>query len=108
LPVPARIVFEERSFSSIDNKKSSVGHVNRPFNLAAEIGMTRRVDNINFLLLYMTAVFLAKIVMPFSRSKSLLSRMVVLGHLSLIFAERMVCLSIPSTRVVFPCQHGQQ
>ena len=37
----------QRSFGGIDEQENAVHHFQRPFNLAAEIGMARCVDDVN-------------------------------------------------------------
>ncbi len=51
---------------------------------------------------YFTAVFLARIVMPFSRSRSFESIMRSSTESSWCAAKAPACLSIPSTMVVLP------
>ncbi len=54
----------------VDEKNDRVDHREAPFDLAAEVGVTRRVDDVDGEVVPFDAVFFARIVMPFSRSKS--------------------------------------
>ena len=61
---------QHRAFCRIGQQNDSIGHTQYAFDLTAEIGMSRRIDNIDAHPFHITEVGLARIVMPRSFSKS--------------------------------------
>ena len=75
----------QRAFGGVDQHDDAVDHVQDALDLAAEIGVAGRVDDVDARVLPDDEVHLARMVMPRSRSRSLVS-MAALGHL-LVLAE---------------------
>ncbi len=90
----------ERPFARVDEEQRAVDHLHDPLDLAAEVGVARRVDDVDLDALYRTAVALDMIVIPRSRSRSIES----ITRSAWASPARHVpaCLSRPSTSVVFP------
>ena len=94
----------ERALGGVDEQQHAVDHRQRPLDLAAEVGVARGVDDVDLHVavrgLVLTAVFLARIVMPFSRSRSMES--MTRSLTSWLARNAPDCQSILSTRVVLP------
>ena len=86
---------------SVHEQQHAVDHFQNALHLAAEIGMPRRIDDVDLDgRLYCTDVFFASMVIPRSRSRSLES--MTLSATTWLSRKIPLCLSISSTSVVFP------
>ena len=65
----------QRALGGVDQQQGAVGHVQDALDLAAEVGVAGRVDDVDLgTPATVRAMFLARMVMPRSRSRSLESR----------------------------------
>src|SRR5690349_17144645 len=87
-------------FNRIDQQQRAIYHVQDALDLATEIGVTGGINDVDFGTLQLTAVFLARMVIPRSRSRSLESMM--RSPTLAVSRKTWDCLSIPSTKVVLP------
>ena len=91
----------ERPFGRVDEEEHPVHHGQCPLHLAAEVGVARRVDDGDLHVdPYGTAVCLARMVMPFSRSRSPESSTRSVS--SWLARKAPVWRSMASTNVVLP------
>ena len=60
----------QRPLGRVDEQQDAVDHGERPLDLAAEVGVTRRVDEVDAHVVPLDGAALARIVMPRSRSWS--------------------------------------
>ena len=95
------------AFGGIHQQQHAIHHVHHPLHLAAEIGVAGGVDDVDLDLLLgqrrprcVMAVFLARMVMPRSRSRSLES--ITRSATCWLSRKTCACRSRPSTRVVLP------
>ena len=61
----------QRPLGGVDQQQDAVDEAQPALDLAAEVGVARGVDDVDLVPPKVTAVFLARMVMPFSRSRSL-------------------------------------
>ena len=61
------------AFRCVDQQDGAVGHGQGALDLTAEVGVAGGVDDVDFTPFQLTAQFLAEMVMPRSRSRSMLS-----------------------------------
>ena len=97
----------QRALGRVDEEDDAVDHGQAALHLAAEVGVAGGVDDVDGDGLALggravvdTVVFLARMVMPFSRSRS--PESMTRSATSPCAANELVCLSMASTRVVFP------
>ena len=98
----------QRALARVDEQHDAVDHREAALDLAAEVGVTGGVDDVDrdrgrrcaCTPSYAIAVFLARIVMPFSRSSSFES--IARSSTWACSANEWVCLSMASTSVVLP------
>ena len=107
--IPLRRLFQDEAglghgpLSRIDQQQHAIDHVEHPLDLAAEVGVST-------MLIFTSppicgswiemAVFLARIVIPRSRSRSIES--ITRSATGWLSRKTRACFSIPSTSVVFP------
>ena len=100
----------QRALGGVDQQQDAVDHLQAALDLATEVGVAGGVDDVDrdaaepSAILCRTAVFFARIVMPFSRSRSIESMTRSLTEPSSAWwAEKAPdCQSIASTSVVLP------
>ena len=90
----------QRTLARVDEEEHAVDHRDPALHLAAEVGMAGRVDDVDLRLPVAHAVFFARIVMPFSRSRSPVSR--TRSATSWFARNAPDCHRSASTSVVFP------
>jgi len=61
----------ERAFAGVDEEDNAIDHAQSALDFATEVAVTGGVDDIDFGVVEKSAVFLARMVMPRSRSRSL-------------------------------------
>ena len=84
----------------IHQQHRAIHHIEAALHLPPEIGVSRRIHNIDFDLVVIDRRVFAMMVIPRSRSRSMESMMRSLT--SWFSLKTPVCLSMPSTSVVFP------
>jgi len=90
----------ERAFAGIDEEDDAVDHAEGAFDFTAKIAVARRVHDIDLGVVEKESVFLARMVMPRSRSRSLES---MTRSTTASLARKMPdWRSMVSTRVVLP------
>ena len=90
----------QRALGRVDEQQHGVDHRQRALDLAAEVRVAGRVDDVDLHAVQSTAVFLARIVIPRSRSRSIES--MTRFSISSWAAKAPLWCSSASTSVVLP------
>ena len=90
----------EGPLGGVDQQQDPVDHGQAPLDLAAEVGVPGGVDDVDLDPVVETAVFLARMVMPFSRSRS--PESMTRSLTDSLARKAPDCRSMASTRVVLP------
>ena len=90
----------QRPLGGVDQQEHAVHQAETALHLAAEVGVARGVDDVDLVPLVLTAVFFARMVMPFSRSRSFES--ITRSTTASLVRNTPAWRSMWSTRVVLP------